>query len=162
MYRKSLNNEQALQKLRHFCRYQERCSNEVRTKLHELGISKPEHEEMVQKLAGENFINDERFAEAFASGRFRVKQWGKRKIRYALKEKKIDEEIIIKALAGLDAEEYSAVLEKLAFEKFDSLAEEGPAARKKKTIDFLLQKGYEVEFILPTLERAARRQSSAI
>ena len=56
-------------------------------KLYELGADEEVAEEVIVYLIGENFINEERFAKAFAGGKFRIKKWGKIKIKQALKEK---------------------------------------------------------------------------
>src|SRR6516225_6780432 len=94
MTKKKLTKEQALQKLRHYCRYQERCCSEVRNKLFELGINKPMHDEMIDELIDENYLNEERFAIAFSIGRFKMKQWGRKKIFFELKTKKLRTEVI--------------------------------------------------------------------
>lgn len=145
MYKKKLTKEQAFQKLKHYCGYQERCHLEVRQKLYDLAIPKKEHDEIISMLITENYLNEERFAVAFASGRFRIKQWGRVKIKYELKQKEISEYCIKKALKQINEEEYIQILEKLAKEKYASLKNEQYLVRKKKTVDHLLQKGYEAE-----------------
>jgi len=137
--------EQALQKLRHYCQYQERCHSEVRDKLYELGIRKSEHDKIIATLIEENQLNEERFALAFASGKFRIKQWGSVKIKYLLSQKGISSYCIKKALSGIDDVEYNRVLKKLAEEKYALLKSDQHLVRKKKTMDYLMQKGYESE-----------------
>jgi regulatory protein len=72
---RSLSLEQALQKLRHYCGYQERCHQEVKEKLYSFGLRKPDVETAVATLIGEDRLNEERFAIQFAGGRFRLKHW---------------------------------------------------------------------------------------
>ena len=151
MYKKYLTKEQALQKLKHYCAYQERCHAEVKEKLFSLGIWKKDHDEIVATLIEESYLNEERFAIAFASGRFRIKQWGRVKIKYELKQKKVSEYSIKKALKQIDEEEYMKVLDKLAKEKYASLKNEQHLIRKKKTIDYLMQKGFEPQLITNSL-----------
>src|SRR5678815_2301196 len=98
MFKKTLTKEQVLQKLRFYCRYQERCQSEIKEKLFELGINKRDHDEIMNELIKENCVNDERFALAFASGRFKLKQWGRKKIRQGLKEKRVSDKKTQKAL----------------------------------------------------------------
>jgi regulatory protein len=143
MYKKQLTKEQALQKLKHYCGYQERCHYEVKQKLYDLGVWKKDHDEIIAALIEENYLNEERFAVLFAGGKFRMKQWGRKKILYALKEKQVSEYCIKKALKQIDEEEYQAVLDKLAAEKYAVLKSEQYLVRKKKTIDYLLQRGFE-------------------
>jgi len=147
IYKKRFTKEQALQKLKHYCAYQERCMQDVKDKLFELRISNKYHDEMIGYLVENNILNEERFAIAFAKGKFRINQWGKIKIRYELKQKKINEEYIKKALQQIDQSNYENVLNVMAKEKYDSLKTEQYLIRKKKTLDYLLQKGYEATLI---------------
>ena len=98
MQKTYLTKEQALQKLKHYCGYQERCHSEVISKLYDLGVYKNEHDEILSTLIQENYLNEERFAIQFVGGKFRLKHWGKIKIKYELKSKQISEYCIKKAL----------------------------------------------------------------
>ena len=142
---KYLTKEQALQKLKHYCTYQERSHYEVKQKLYELGVRTNDHDEIIASLIDEDYLNEERFAIQFAGGKFRMKQWGKKKILYALREKKVSDYSIKKALAEINEHDYLVVLKKLAEEKYNLLKEEQHMDRNKKTIDYLIQKGYEYE-----------------
>src|ERR1700709_658618 len=90
-FKKYLTREQALQKARHYCGYQERCHSEVKEKLYSLGLHKQQVEECLSQLIEENYLNEERFAQQFAGGKFRMKQWGRVKIKYELKQKQVSE-----------------------------------------------------------------------
>jgi regulatory protein len=147
LYKKQLTKEQALQKLRHYCGYQERCHNDVKEKLYNLGVRRKEHDEITATLIEEGYLNEERFAIAFAGGKFRVNHWGRIKIKYELKQKQVSDYSIKKALKQIDEEDYLKTLKKLAEEKYESLKGEQYLVRKKKTMDYLMQKGYESQFI---------------
>jgi len=147
MYKKGLSKEQVLQKLRFYCRYQQRCQSEVKEKLFELGVNKRDHDELITELVKENCLNDERFAVAFASGRFKLKQWGRKKIQKGLREKRVSDEIAQKALEQINKKEYGAILNKLAKERYAALKHEQHLVRKKKTMDYLMQKGYELDLV---------------
>ena len=147
MYKKRLTKEQVLQKLRFYCRYQQRCQSEVKEKLFELGVNKKDHDELITELVKENCLNDERFAVAFASGRFKLKQWGRKKIQKGLREKRVSDEIAQKALEQINKKEYRAILNKLAKERYAALKHEQHVVRKKKTMDYLMQKGYELDLV---------------
>ena len=112
--RGSLSPEQALQKARHYCGYQERCHSEVQEKLYSFGLRKPQVEAALATLIEENYLNEERFAIQYAGGHFRLKQWGKVRIRYQLKQKQVSEYCIKKALAAIEDEDYLRTLAKLA------------------------------------------------
>jgi regulatory protein len=147
MYKKQLTKEQALQKLKHYCAYQERCHSEVKEKLYQLGVWKKDHDEIIASLIEENYLNEERFAIAYAGGKFRVKQWGRVKIKYELKQKQVSDYSIKKAMKQIDEEEYLSVLNKLAQEKYAALKSEQYLVRKKKTMDYLLAKGFEADLV---------------
>ena len=114
--KKFFTKEQALQKLKHYCGYQERCHLEVKEKLYSLGVRKQDHDEILAKLIEENYLNEERFAVQFAGGKFRINHWGRRKISYALKEKQVSEYLIRKALK-IDEDEYFKTLQEACHKK---------------------------------------------
>lgn len=157
LYKKKLTKEQALQKLKHYCAYQERSHSEVKEKLYALGVWKKEHDEIISTLIEENYLNEERFAIAFAGGRFRIKQWGRVKIKYELKQKQVSEYCIKKALKQIDEEDYIKVLDKLAKDKYDSLKAEQYLVRKKKTMDYLMGKGYEMDLVSAVVKSLAEK-----
>jgi regulatory protein len=151
--KKTLTIEQALQKLRHYCGYQERCHSEVREKLYSLGIRKKDHDEIIATLIEEGYLNEERFAIAYAGGKFRMKQWGRVKIAYALRQKQVSDYSIKKALKQIDEKDYRAALTTLAKEKYESLKDEQWLVRKKKVLDYLMQHGYEADLATQAIDQ---------
>ncbi len=147
MYKKYLTNEQALQKLKHFCAYQERCHSEVKEKLYNIGVWKKDQDQIIATLIEENYLNEERFAIAYAGGRFRIKKWGRVKIKYELKQKQVSEYSIKKALKQIEEDEYLKVLNKLAKAKYALLKNEQYLVRKKKTMDYLMVRGFEMDLV---------------
>lgn len=145
--------EQALQKLKHYCAYQERCHSEVIDKLYHLGVPRKLHDEITATLIEENYLNEERFAIAYAGGKFRVKHWGRVKIKYALQQKKVSPYSTGIALKQFDEDEYREKLKKLLDDKYEELKKEQYMVRKKKTMDFLMQKGFEPELIRQAFEK---------
>ncbi len=154
----ALTKEQALQKLKHYCAYQERCHREVKEKLYNLGVWKKDHDEIIATLIEENYLNEERFAIAFAGGKFRIKQWGRVKIKYELKQKQVSDYCIKKALKQIDEEEYLKVLDKLAKEKYASLKSEQYLVRKKKTMDYLFRRGFEAELVNESIKTITEKR----
>lgn len=145
--------EKALQKLKHFCGYQERCHYEVKEKLYSMGLWKKGVEEIISQLIEENYLNEERFAIQFAGGKFRMKQWGKIKIQYELKQKKISEYCIRKAISQIDDEAYQRTFKKLLSQKTESLkSEKNVFVKKRKLQDYLLQKGYELNLVRQAIQ----------
>lgn len=147
-FKQTFSKEQALQKARHYCGYQERSHSEVKEKLYGFGLRKTEVEELLSTLIEENYLNEERFAIQFAGGKFRVKQWGKVKIAYELKLKQVSAYCIKKALAAIEEEDYEATFKKLAEAKWETLkGEKNIFIKKRKVQDYLLQKGFEREMV---------------
>jgi regulatory protein len=138
----------ALQKAKNYCTYQERCHSEVRDKLYSFKLYKKEVEQLLTQLIEEDFLNEERFAIAYAGGHFRTKQWGKEKIKYALKQKKVSEYCIRKALTGISNTDYNKTFFNVADKKLKTLkSEKNIFIKKKKIRDYLLQKGFEIKLI---------------
>lgn len=158
MQKKHLTKEQAIQKLKQYCGYQERCHYEVSQKLWELGVASSYHDEIISTLIEENYLNEERFATMFAGGKFRMKQWGRKKIIYALKEKKISEYCIKKALKEIDEDDYLKLVKEEAGKKYLQLKSEQHLVRKKKTIDYLLQKGFETDLVLEAIKELTTKK----
>ena len=148
MEKQSLTPDQALQKIRQYCAYQERSHSEVKDKLYGYGLNRREVDEILSTLIEENYLNEERFAIQYAGGKFRMKQWGRVKIRYALRQKQVSEYCIKKALASIPETDYQRTLQKLFEEKLRSLrSEKNMFTRKWKIQDHLLQKGYESNLV---------------
>ena len=146
--------EQSVPKIKQYCAYQERCHSEVRDKLYSFGLHKNEVEEIISNLITENYLNEERFAIHFAGGKFRMKQWGKIKIKQALKYKQVSEYCIRKALKEIDSTEYEKTFQKLVQQKIKTLkSEKNIFIKKRKMQDFLLQKGFETNMIREAVNR---------
>ena len=141
--------EQALQKLRHFCGYQERSHDEVKQKLYSLGLYKDEIESAISVLIEGNYLNEERYAIAFAGGKFRMKQWGKVKIGYELKSKKVSAYNIKLALKSIEEIDYLNTLQALTQKKWESIAleDEKLFVKKSKITTYLLQRGFEKQLV---------------
>ena len=161
--KKSLTKEQAYQKLRHYCAYQDRCHSEVKNKAYSFGLRKPDVEELTSKLIEENCLNEERFAKAFAGGKFRIKQWGRLKIRSELKNKQISYYCIAAALDEIDDLKYKETLHKLAVKRWNSIKGAGTNlfVKMTKTRDHLLLKGYESNLVAIEIKALTEKQKGA-
>ena len=136
----------------HYCNYQERCHNEVRNKLYELGCKTTEVNDLIALLIEKNLLNEERFARSYARGKFRIKHWGRNKIIQQLKLKKISDYCIKKGMSEIDEEVYENTLFKIAEKKWQELRTERNSRTKQvKLFRFLLQRGFETNFINTTI-----------
>jgi regulatory protein len=149
LHRKKLTREQALQRSKIFCGYQERCHYETKQKLISFGLARNEVEQIISALIDEDYLNEARFAAAFARGKFRIKGWGRIKIRYELRQKKVSDHCIKTAMDEIDEVEYMKTLDRLYDGKLEELEQEtDPLAKKRKAKDYLLQKGFELDLIM--------------
>lgn len=140
--------EQDLSAIRHYCAYQERCHSEVRYKLVELGFRGEALEEAIASLIADNFLNEERFARSYCGGKFRIRHWGRRKIIQALKQKQVSDYCIRKGLEEISDADYWHSLQQLALQKSRELrGERNEWIRKQKLQRYLIQKGYEQDWI---------------
>lgn len=142
-----------------YCAYQERSHTEVRNKLYELGCRTPDVEAQIADLIEKGVLNEERFARAIARGKFRMKQWGRVKIVQQLKQQKVSEYCIKKALTEIDADEYDQTLTRLANRKWAELrTERSQPVRKAKTYRYLLQKGYESSLVQDAINEIIKNE----
>lgn len=140
--------EQSIPKIKQYCAYQERCHAEVKEKLYSFGLYKKDVENIIANLIEENYLNEERFAMQYAGGKFRIKHWGKNKIKQALKVKQVSDYCIKKALKEIDEADYRKAFEKSAEQRLKTLkGEKNIFIKKRKLQDFLLMKGYESELV---------------
>jgi regulatory protein len=141
------------QKMGRFCAWRERSSHEAQDKLYQLGAGQRHVQEVLKWLQEENFINDQRFAVAFARGKFSNNQWGKLKIIAELRQRKIDHNTIENALSQIDEELYLQTAEKLAGKKYIQLKEEDLYIKRQKTAQYLAGKGFEHDIIWKITEK---------
>jgi regulatory protein len=146
-FSKTFTPEQAFAKAKHYCAYQERGHTEVKEKLYSFGLRKTDVETILSRLIEENYLNEERFARQFAGGKFRMKKWGRVKIVYELKQKRVSAYNIKEGLEEIDEDEYDAALKKLALAKWKSLKKDQHIVRQAKTQQYLLQRGYESNLV---------------
>ena len=139
--------KEATDRIQSFCAIQDRCQWEVERKMKEWGISDEIIENISTDLILEKFVNEQRFAESFCRGKFRIKRWGKVKIKNELKIKKISKNCIDKGLLQIDNKEYMKVLKDLYIKKKNSLKDSNQFIRKGKIAKHLQQKGFESNLI---------------
>jgi regulatory protein len=138
---------EAKTKLEALCAYQERCSFDLNKKLMQWGFDQEDRDRLLADLISNNFLSEERYAEAFVSGKFNIKKWGRIKIRQQLKQKRISDYSINKGLSLIDDDRYIEQIENLCVQKMRSMKSVSSYADKVKVYRFLSSKGYETELI---------------
>ncbi len=139
--------QEALIKLKAWCDRQERCHQEVRNKAYTWGYYYEDAEELIAELIAGNYLNEERFALAYVSGKYRIKKWGRKKIKQELQAKCISEYCINRGLTGIDEEEYISNLKHWIDRKNQQWKILGRFQRQGKIAQFCINKGFEPDLV---------------
>jgi len=139
--------QQAHEKIQGYCAYQERSHLEVRNKLFDYGLFRNEVEEIISNLITDGFLNEERFAKAFAGGKFRMKKWGRIKIIHALEGKGISKNCIKIGLKEIDEGSYVKTLRELLASRSQKIQDENPFTSRDKLSTYAIGKGYEPDLV---------------
>jgi regulatory protein len=139
--------DEAITLLENYCAYQERCHKDVETKLFQLHLIPEAKEKIILHLIQHNYLNEERFAKAFARGKFSIKNWGKQRIKNELKLRNISNYNINSALKEINEEEYLQTLETLSTKKLQLIKETNLLKKKSKLANYLISKGFETTLV---------------
>jgi regulatory protein len=150
---KSFTVDEIKKKMEYYCAYQDRCHQEVEKKLKTFRLIPEARELILIHLIQNDFLNEQRFAQSFARGKFRIKKWGKRRIVQELKFREISEYNIKSALKEIDADDYYSTLTEVAEAKNALLKETNPYIRKQKLYQHLYRKGFESDLIQEVLKQ---------
>ena len=144
---KTYSLDEAQKILENYCAYQERCHKDVTDKLRNMRMIPEVIDTIVVHLIQNNYLNEERFAKAFARGKFRIKKWGKNKIVRELKYRQISDYAIKSALTEIDLDDYYKTLQELTEKRITQVKEKNIYKKKKKVADYLLYRGWEYNLI---------------
>ena len=139
--------EEAKRAIERYCVYQERCHKEVEQKLKEYRMIPEAIAVIIVHLLEHNFLNEERFSQSFARGKFRIKKWGKTRITRELKFRDISAYNIKSALKEIDENDYLETFNTLAEKRFEAVSEPNKYKKKKKVADYLLYRGWESSLV---------------
>jgi regulatory protein len=153
-----LSPELALQKIKGWCAYQERSQQETRYKLFEYGLNSETVEHIIATLIEENYLNEERFAMALASGKFRIKRWGRIKIRLELKKHKVPEYLINKALNSISPEEYTSAVKRLVEKKLAAIKTGERRKNFYTVLNYALSRGFEGDLVTEQLTQLVEKK----
>ena len=102
---------------------------------------------IIVHLLKHNFLNEERFAKTFVSGKFKIKRWGRRRLTLELRKKDISKVNVNQALSEINEEEYIEVFNELAEKRLSFIKETNKIKKKKKLADYLLYRGWESHLV---------------
>ena len=139
--------DEAQKNLENYCAYQERCHKDVIDKLRKMKMIPEAIDTIVVHLITNNYLNEERFAKAFARGKFRIKKWGKNRIIRELKSRNVSKYSIDSALNEIDLDDYYKTLHELTEKRILQVKEKNVYKKKKKVVDYLLYRGWESHLI---------------
>ncbi|WP_053992661.1 regulatory protein RecX [Mangrovimonas sp. TPBH4] len=148
--------EEAIKKLEHYCAYQERCHKEVVQKLRTMHMIPEAIDHIVVHLLEHRFLNEERFAKSFVRGKFRIKKWGRNRLKNELKFKEISAYNINSALKEIDEQDYMEVFHSLAEKQCGTIKETNTFKKKKKLADYLLYRGWESHLVYEKVNELIR------
>ena len=143
--KKKYSPTEALAKILRYCAYQERSHKEVKTKLYGYGLYASQVDEIISQLITNGFLNEERFAKAFAGGKFRIKKWGRMKIKNELEFLGLTKNCIQSGLKEIEPSDYTKTLKNLIKKKSALIKEENLFKKRDKVARFVIAKGYEPE-----------------
>lgn len=138
---------EALTKIQRYCAYQERSHKEVRNKLFEYGLFASQVDELLSRLITDGFLNEERFAKAFAGGKFRMKKWGRLKIKNELEFMGLTKNCIQRGLNEIEQADYRTTLKTLLKKKSAAVQETNLFKKRDKIARYAIGKGYEPELV---------------
>jgi len=150
---KTYSVDEALEKLRHYCAYQERCHKEVKEKLYDMQMIPEAIAQIVGTLVTENYLNESRFTQQFTQGKFSIKHWGKLRITRELKARAISDYDIRKAISTIDEKAYLEKIAAISTKKWKHLEGNTLQVRKQKLYQFLSYRGWETDLIYQQLNR---------
>lgn len=140
--------DEATKRMERYCAYQERCHKEVHQKLYEMRMIPDAVDQIINHLLQHNFLNETRFSQAFARGKFRTKKWGRGRIVRELKFREISRFNIQIALKEVPDSEYFKTFEELAEKRLRQLESETDLQKKrKKFADYMFYRGWESELV---------------
>ncbi len=148
---KATTYQDALPKIEQYCAYQERCHQEVRFRLLKMGLRGDDLENLIVHLVENGFLDETRFAKAYARGKLRNNGWGWHRISMELKRKQISDYNLQQAKSELDPEEYQTILREMLNKKNLTLNEKQISVRREKLFRFAYGRGFEADVIHETI-----------
>lgn len=144
--------KEATKKLEGYCAYQERCHKEVNQKLRDMNMITEAIDEIISHLIQENYLNEERFSQSYARGKFNIKKWGKNRIVSELKFRNISRYNIKTALKEIEDDQYLITLDTLSKKRLSAITETNKQKRRKKLADYLFYRGWESHLVYEKLK----------
>lgn len=150
--KKPLSTQEIYQKLSCRCSVCEYAPIEIKRKAMLLGASADAADSITDRLVDENFINEQRYAQAFVHDKFSLNRWGKNKIAAALHQKHITPALVTQAIELIDPDEYQNTLKELLIAKSQGLQEPDRSKHTRKLLAFAVSRGFEPHLALRLID----------
>ena len=137
----------AIERIKSYCSLQDRCQWDVLKKMKEWGLQQATKNHILEILINEKYVDEKRFSASFCRGKFKIKNWGRRKIINELKRKRISKICINSGLQEIDENEYNQVLEQLFYKKRAVIKDTNHFTKRTKIANFLIQRGFESNLV---------------
>lgn len=146
-----MDKKKALNKVMELCSKKEVSEYDVRLKLKKWEVPEHHENEIIKQLEQENFIDEERYANAYVNDKFRFNHWGKIKIKMYLKHKQVGEQAINQALEGIDEELYFSTIKTEIAKKQRTVKGKNAFDTKNKIAKYAISKGFEPNLVFAAL-----------
>ncbi len=157
---KELSKEKGLAKAQAICAKAEKCKAEIRQKLYDWKVNPKYHEEIIESLVKDRFIDEERYVNFFVRDKFKLNKWGKVKIEFALRNKQISHDIIQQHLEQIDVNEYNQTCKDLIIKKIKTTKEDDTRKLKEKILRFAHGRGYEASLVISIVDKMVNENDS--
>ena len=138
---------------KNYCSLQDRCLDDIRKKLENFDLSKDEEDKIINTLFNEDYLNEKRFAKSYCRGKFNINKWGRVKIEYELRKKKIKNKDILSGLDEINDLDYQTLLNKLYLKKSSQIKSMDRYLFEKKLANFLINKGFERSMVWDLIKK---------
>jgi regulatory protein len=141
--KQTITAKEAMVKAQSLCAGQEKCKSDIRKKLFDWKVPQKDHDQVINQLEEDQFIDEIRYARFFAKDKLKYNKWGKIKIAYTLKQKDIPEDYIQTALEEIEESDYDEILKNELLKKLKSIKDTDEFIIKSKLMRFAASRGFE-------------------
>ncbi|MFH2143463.1 MAG: regulatory protein RecX [Bacteroidota bacterium] len=145
-----------LNKASRLCSTKEMCKTEIEEKLNIWGAAKSDFLKIIKYLENEKYIDEERYANSFIHDKLLFNHWGKVKLKYFLKQKKISENIISMAINNIDEKKYFDIIKIELIKKLKTIKTKNQFEIKTKLVAYVVQKGFETDMAMKVADEILR------
>ena len=149
---KTISESKALSRMANLCARREYCVFDIETKLKRYNLDKETIEKIITRLIKEKYTDEVRYTRGFINDKIRFNRWGKTKIEFALRQKRVPEDIVAEAFLEYTDEELNNSLQDLLQAKWKTIKGDSDYEKRNKLIRFGLSRGFDMNNILKCIK----------